>query len=312
MFSKLKRPYDPEQLEPRTRLRRNLQDIFATNSLSTDRVAELARDFHRVDAGSFCDLGRYAGKKSSNQARNVRRNFLKRTTWMPVYWAQIRCENRRTGEEELEWVAFNLPHEIVKVLAEQGLPEKIEERAGLDPLALEHLLECEQEAACKLIGIGLWADGTPCNWDRTETVDTLSMNLPGLVGEQKNLRIPVTAISHKHVGGNTWHDINAVVKWSLMVLATGQWPTCRHDGSQWFRKSDHKRKSGPSILRCCLVEVRADWDWMAKVYGFAYHNLLEGNCWKCKNTPDKVRGIHQLVWNYSHMKASSVLLHKNN
>ena len=210
---------------------------------------------------------------------------------MPVYWAQVRCVCRRTGEEKLEWLAFSLPHEIVKVLAEQGDLEKLKARAGLDPLALQHLLECELGESCALLALGLWADGTPCNWDRTESVDTLSLNFPGLAGELKNLRIPVTALSHKHVGPNTWHDINAVVKWSLMVLATGEWPTCRHDGSQWL-KSDAKRRNGPSLPRSCLVEVRADWDWFAKVYGFPAHNLSAGNCWKCKNTPSEVRGTN--------------------
>ena len=287
MLSKSKRPYDPEELAPRTRLRRNFQDLVGRNVLSTARTVELTRDINRVDPASFADTSRL--KPTKNYARDFRRKFLKSSVWMPVYWAQARCVDVKTQVEGWEWVAIHVPHEIVHVLDKQSAKAKLMEVQGMDPLTRQHHSACEEEAHCKLLGLGMWADGAPCNWDRTETVDTMSVSLPGLTGDAKNLRIPMVAISHKHVGQHTWADINAVIKWSLDILATGHWPTCRHDGAPW-RKSDCKRQTGPSIQRACLAEVRADWDWMAKVYGFPQHNVKDGCCWKCWCTPAEVLG----------------------
>ena len=246
MLSKNKRPYDPETLEPRRRLRRNLQDLVATNSLSTQRIAEIAGDVNRVDSACFADLTR-SRNKAGIQNRDVIGKFAKSTTWMPVYWAQVRCWDPKTSSVYKEWLAFDIPHEIVHALERTSVLEKLMALDGMDTLTREHLLSCELEAQCKLLGIGIWADGTPCNWDRSETVETLSMSLPGLTGDFKNMRIPITALSNKHVCHETWIDICAVLKWSLQVLATGQWPTCRHDGAPW-RKSDTKRKYLGKVL----------------------------------------------------------------
>ena len=285
MISKTKRPYDPGELCPRTKLRRNFQDMAATNALSMGRLSETCRDVNDVDQGSFADIARLQSGK--NAARDLRRKFSKNVAWMPEYWAQVRCKTVKTQLTELQWIAFNLPHEVVHTIARLSTIEKLLATDNMDPLTKQHLELCEQEAQCKLLGIGLWADGTPCNWDRSETVETLSMNFPGLIGEYRNLRIPVTALSKKNVCENTWSDIHVVVKWSLEVLATGGWPTCRHDGSAW-RKSDGKRTALREIQRSCLVEVRADWDWMAKVWGFPPNRFKVGCCWKCTCTPDQV------------------------
>jgi hypothetical protein len=290
MLSKGKRPYDPEVLEPRRRLRRNIEDLVANNALSSDRTAEIARDINGCDSASFPDVARRCKPgKVKNTARNLRKLFSKKSTWMPVYWAKVRCYDVKACCIKEEWLAINLIHEIVHVLVKQGILEKIMETEGMDPLTLEHLRACELEAVCELLGLGIWADGTPCNWDRSESVETLSLSLPGLTGEFRNLRIPITALGNKHCCKETWEDICKILKWSLQILATGQWPTCRHDGTPW-RKSDCKRKAPRPLQRAALVEVRADWDWMAKVYGFPAHNFLAGCCWKCTCTPAEVTG----------------------
>ena len=181
--------------------------------------------------------------------------------WMPHYWAQVRVKNIRTGAEEWQWMAFHLPHEIVQVLQHTSLLEKLLETDGLDPVSLEHLDACEEEAGCPLLALGLWGDECPCNWDRSESLAVLSLSLPGLTGANSTMRIPITCFGEKQKGPNTWQDIMAVVKWSLEILATGRPAGARHDGSHWL-KSDTKRQAGKAVQRSCLVEVRADWKFM--------------------------------------------------
>ena len=196
----------------------------------------------------------------------------------------------KTGNEVIQWMAFHLPHEIVQVLQELSVLEKLLSIDGMDPISLEHLNSCEEAAGCILLGLGLWGDECPCNWDRSESLAVLSLSFPGLAGAFKSLRVPITCFGEKQKGPHTWHDIMSVVKWSLEILATGQPAGARHDGSQWL-KSDTKRKAGKAVQRSCLVEVRADWKFMSGVFKFPAHNLNEGMCWKCTCTPQQVSHI---------------------
>ena len=287
MINKNKRRREPEGRE---RLTANFRDLVANNTVSANRLVEIARDINHLDAPSFPEIGR-TRDGDRNAARNLRKSFLKRSMWPPIYWAQVRCKDVKSGKIELEWMAFWLPHEIVAKLIKVGILEKILETDGMDPLAKAHLDACELEAQSKLLGLGLWADGVPCNWDRTESVQVLSLSLPGLTGEFEQLRIPITALSHKHVCEETWVDIMAVVKWSLQVLASGHNPTNRHDSTDWLPSDGSRSKASyasGAVQRSCLVEIRGDWDWMSKVYGFPQHNVLAGMCWKCTCKPKEV------------------------
>ena len=123
--------------------------------------------------------------------------------WMPHYWAQVRVKNIKTGNEEWQWVAFHLPNEIVQVLQHTSLLEKLLETDGLDPVSLEHLDACEEEAGCPLLALGLWGDECPCNWDRSESLAVLSLSFPGLTGAYAKIRIPIACFGEKHKGPNT-------------------------------------------------------------------------------------------------------------
>ena len=188
---------------------------------------------------------------------------------------------------------MQLLHETIAVLLKHGVGEKLLETASMDPLSLAHLHTCEADAGCKLLGFGIWGDGAPTQWDRSESIDVLSVSFPGIPGFE-NLRIPLVALPHSRTCKETWTDIFEVIKWSLIILSTGNWPTERHTGDAW-NDTDKARKTARPLLRACLVEVREDWKFAAEVFGFPQHNQGDGNCWKCKCTPLQVRGMG-LLW----------------
>lgn len=144
-------------------------------------------------------------------------------------------------------MAMQLPHEILAVLLKYGHIEKIIERVHMDPLSLEHLLHVEQALGVPVVGLAFWGDGAPTQWDRSESIDVISMSLLGSV-EFKQLRIPLLAFPHSKVCAETWMDIFSVIEWSLIVMATGVWPTTRHDGSA-FDKTDDKTDSARKTPR---------------------------------------------------------------
>ena len=136
MLSKGKRPYDPQTLGPRTRLRRNVQDMVATNVLSSGRLVELATDINRVDGASFPDIARIS--QGHNMARDLKRKFVKSSTWMPPYWCLVRCANRSTSQIERKWICMNLVHELVHVLEKQSIISKLLATDGMCPHTRRH------------------------------------------------------------------------------------------------------------------------------------------------------------------------------
>ena len=68
----------------------------------------------------------------------------KQMTWLPHYWAKVSVLEIKSGKEVWEWMAFHLPHEIVQVLQELSVLDKLLSTDGFDPISLEQLNECEE------------------------------------------------------------------------------------------------------------------------------------------------------------------------
>ena len=240
MLHKTKRSYDPAVLPADERLTRNIVDLWATNTVSASRAQEMLDDAGQANV-SAAKKYKSKTKNAKNVARGLKRRLLKGSKWPPLYKAQVRVRETRTGEEVLKTMSFNLPHEILAALGESGDINHLLCKDGLDAVSRAHLLHCENEAGCPLVGLGLWGDGAPCNWDRSEALEVFSLNIPGLAGEKKTLRIPITGLSKKTlVTMHTFDDILEVVAWSLRWAALGQFPHQRHDRVDW-QESDKWR-----------------------------------------------------------------------
>ena len=164
------------------------------------------------------------------------------------------------------------------------------QRDGLDPKSLDHLTNCERKAGQPLLSLGLWGDGVPCNWDRTESVETFALNLPGQCGVYKPLRLPITAISRKQITDNTWIDIMSVIAWSLRHASFGTYPAVRHDALDWQKSDKARAKHANQELpvRAALCEVRGDWKMFGEIFHFPKWNTSAGICWRCTCKPEQV------------------------
>lgn len=295
MLSKNKRPYDPNELPPARRLRQNLVDLFGRNAISGSRASELFRDAAAAGVAGCAEL---VGASSSNDgphgARTLSRRLLRWSVWPDVYVAEIALWDHRRSCPTKEQVAFLLPHEIVAALARTSNPEALLSKTRLDSSTLAHLRKCEAAANTELLGLGLWGDGVPCNWDRSDSLNVFSINLPGLPAPWHTLRVPLAGFSKKHFDGRKTHDdIFRILAWSFESLASGRWPTARHDGAVW-EATDAKRrkKAGAQLpLRGALVEVRGDWSFLKECFGFPAWNESAGMCWLCRCRPDEIRQV---------------------
>ena len=129
-------------------------------------------------------------------------------------------------------MSLMLPHEVLGCLVKHAPQQDFYQKEGMDITSLRHLEPIEGKLGKRLVGLGLWGDGAPCNWDRTESIEVYSWNLPGQTGPWSRLRVPIIGISKKSVAARSTHDdILTVVAWSLGQLLAGVYPKTRHDGS---------------------------------------------------------------------------------
>ena len=287
MLSKSKRPYEPESLDKHTRLRKNIGDLLASNHASGSRLAEVVNDVNRCAPHLLSELSSKPGTRRDKQTQRMKHKFLKKSHWMPDYVTDVRCWDPATNKIKVEKVSMQLIHEVVAVLLKNGLKEKLLDRSNMDPLSLQHLIHCETSAGVdEMLGLGIWGDGAPTQWNRDETIDVISLSLPGSK-DYSGLRIPLVILPHSRTCSETWHDIFAIIKWSLSILAGGRWPTKRHDGTPW-NDTDKSRKTPRKLILSVLVESRQDWKFAAEVFGFPTHRSAEGICWRCHCTSQNV------------------------
>lgn len=297
MLSKSRRPYDPAKLPVGQRLKRNIGDLFAGNELSGNRTQELIDDCDAAGASGLKKLRSRRGprnsKKISHCARNLTRRLLKSSQWPDLYEAPIRVIDIKTQTETTQSCAFILPHHYVHVLSTYGNVAKLLDASGLDPVSTENWERSCRSAGGPCIPIGLWGDGMPVNYDRSESFEVISMNFPGLHSETgfSTMRLPITGLARKQIGPNTWWDIMQVISWSLKFLFVGIHPLRRHDGSEWCDRDLKRCKiipGRPMLGKGALVEIRGDWKFFGELFSLPKHNENRGICWRCTCTPQQV------------------------
>jgi len=287
MLSKRARPYDRDAVPKGGKLLANIKDLWASNEVSAKRAQTMVNDAH--DDGLASLRHQVRDEASKNISRTLRRAFLKHSQWPKDYWAQIRCRDQKTGGEKLEWVAFSLPSELLGMISRLGVKETVMSTENMDPKTLEHLRAMQAASGCSMQdmgGLGLHGDGVPCNYDRTESAEVLSVNCPGVGGKWKPMRLPVVVLPHSRMSEHTWDDLMGVISWDLTWAFYGERPGERHDHQPWLKSDSARRKAAAEgekwPCRWCLCEVRGDWKFMSETFKFPYHNQRDYICWKCK------------------------------
>ena len=168
---------------------------------------------------------------------------------------------------------------------------------------------CQQTGVdpARTIGLGLWGDGVPYNYDRSNSLDVFSLSVVGFADPPiKDMRVPLFAIDHRHVvKDKTFDDIMTVLAWSFLCLAAGRFPVARHDDSAFHPRTDQLRSksAGSEVgLHGFLVECRGDWKMFKDVFRFPQFNENSGICWLCNCTPQTWRLVDERApWRQSRL-----------
>ena len=158
----------------------------------------------------------------------------------------------------------------------------------------EHLLRAHAEACepardpATILPLGLWSDGVPCNWDRSQSLEIIALTLPSIPGS----RFPLFCIKKAfQVKQTTMDSALQVLVWSFQQMALGLHPNRRHDGSNFHAAKEKFRinLSGQPVPLGLLVQFRGDWKMFKDTLGMPSHNETRGRCWLCNCAPDRVQ-----------------------
>ena len=269
-----------DSLPEEDRFRADALELFLSGAVSAERASRLCGFAQAAGASGVQDLAR--ARQGKNTARNLLRRTLRQNVWPPPYECQVRGLNQRTGKEESYSLAVMLPHEVLHAIMRANSAENIRKEQAKIP-SLQEQLQAEDE---DVLLVALWLDGVPFNSDRSQTLQCLTLSVPGL-SDQADFRFPVTGFpKHFQMPACTWDDLMTITAWSLQCLYTGHFPKLRHDGTE-FKQQDTwrtQRALRPLGCRALLGEVRADWAAYKEVLrlpGWSGHGPI---CWFCDAT----------------------------
>mgnify|MGYP007018355561 CR=1 FL=1 len=302
MFGKRERAWEENALPAARRFRANVADLFLSNDVSANRAQSLFADGQASGARNVQDLAAagQGGRLGRNLCRDLKRKLLKGSAWPKPYVAQVPTWNPKKEVKELREVSLLLPHEIIGVMTEEDSTTGALLRQELGSHVRDHLSSACRAMGADLgraIGLGLWGDGVPYNYDRSASLDVFALSFPGFEDHRlRTCRIPLVAMDHKHViKGETMDALMEVLAWSFTFLALGRHPYVRHDNAPWDPSDGSRsRKAGsPIAVFGFLVECRGDWKQLKDVFRFPQFNENAGICWLCACTPQTWRLVDE-------------------
>ena len=169
----------------------------------------------------------------------------------------------------------------------------------------EHLLHMQRILeAPEALAMGLWIDGTPHNFDRSQTLECICLNFPGLVVPNASLRLPLCAIPRHLRKGKTLSKMLGVLSGSCIHWANALWPNKKHDGKPWPAPGDVKRSKRSSAAM--PFPALGDWEMRKEVFSFPDRRDKKGCSQLCKRKPEELRifdmdGLHEKLPRYNLM-----------
>jgi len=286
MFSKHGRPDHYSRLPAEKRFRANVQDCFLSGALPANRAQSLINDANAAHTVHVSDLVDRT-ERCSNASRNLRRRSLKDKGWPKMYKFNCPVYSLEDQQDVSVGLHMLLPHEVLNKFARYADLEVLTSTAGMSKASKDHMAKCANAMGCQvkdICGIGLWNDGAPCNWDRTRSVEVLTMSFPGLTDRWKNIRVPIFGIMKDYLAKDKTYDcLFEVLSWSFTALMLGKHPAARHDNQPW-QPQDSQRKSvagKPLALKGVCCEVRGDWKMVAEVLRLPSWSHNHGICMRC-------------------------------
>ena len=177
---------------PEQRFRANLSELFLDNTISGQRAMSLLEDAAYAGADGVesllskvkvrtlrRDRRKRKAKKSryKNSKRDLLMRFVPKNHWPPTYIVQLPVFVTKTQQTQVKSCHIWLPHELVHFLAEHNEMQEFICNESMDAQAASRLMRLQtQWGTGAALACGLWIDGCPCNWDRTSSLEVMTLN----------------------------------------------------------------------------------------------------------------------------------------
>lgn len=291
-----------DEIDPELRLRENISDLFLSGEIAAKRARNLFADASAARASNVEDLGAVA--EGGNTHRDLLRKLQKKSKMPPLYEAPIPMWNPKKNQREIQPLAFMLPHELLWAMAKWNSSEVSSHKLfdWANGLREDLRSKLEHETAKldlpedKVVAMGIWVDGVPTKFDRSESLECFSLSFPHLEtsAENKHIRLPLTLLNKSFFlkSGETIHAIFKILCWSFHACLQNYFPTVDEHGhehtSNWRRKKAGEELGAFGLL----LEIRGDWLCYKQTFGLP--NWAEKSCrccWRCHCTTQHMREV---------------------
>ncbi|CAE7267916.1 unnamed protein product [Symbiodinium sp. CCMP2592] len=267
------------------RFRDNVGDLFLSGAVPAKRARTIFED---ADASGAAGVGDLAGVgDTSHVHRDLLRKLKKGKKWKSAMEFTIPVWNKKQCTAGEGKVKIMLPHEVVHSVAHWN--KEYAEFFSFENLRREcadHMNAAKTElglAGEQVLPLALWLDGVPVKYDRSESLEVVTVSFPHLSGDIGTLRLPVAALYKSHMvkDGSTMDAIMKVVAWSLGSLAEGFFPKYGPDGEELQGKRG-KLAGKPLACKAVLCEVRGDWAAYKSTFRLPGWAEKEACCFRCR------------------------------
>ena len=266
------------------RFRDNVGDLFLSGAVPAKRARTIFEDADASGATGVSDLADVAD--NSHVHRDLLRKLKKGKKWKPAMEFHIPLWSKKSCKQSIGKIKIMLPHEIVHSVAIWN--KDYGQFFSLDNLRREcadHMSAATTELRLtgeNVLPLALWLDGVPVKYDRSESLEVVTLSLPHLGGDIGTMRLPVAALYKSHmVKDATMDAIMKIVAWSLGSLAEGRFPKFGPDGEElqgWRGKAAGK----PLACKAMLCEVRGDWAAYKTSFRLPGWAEKEACCFRCR------------------------------
>ena len=163
-----------------------------------------------------------------------------------------------------------------------GMQDRLQDmvdQESLPPLVTEHCLFKASKG--KSLPTVLYVDGVPT----TKSESLLGFWIYCLVSAKRHLVCVLRKTSLCQCGCKGWDTVWHVMKWlnwCFLALASGEYPSCKHDGKPWDAEDPRHHRGGSPLGFCaCLVAVKGDWAEYCHTFGFPNRRTAASPCPHC-------------------------------
>lgn len=263
----------------------------------------LGRDLSAKDLCTICFFAGAAGVREARvygynpdaQSGHFQRHLNKVCTWMAdkdrLYDVQVPSYHQADLGRGTHTLTGIPPHEAFdeQVCAEPGLRLHLREaiQAGhLPPTYSNHKVVRDNVGGNPVVPVSVFVDGVPYSLTDSVVGFWLINELNGARSLLACMRKKITCAC----GCRGWCSFWAIwdwLRWSLLALAKGEYPTRRHDGNAWL-PSDARRAAlaGQRMqFKACLLYIKGDWAEYASSLGLPSWQDGVRPCYACNAAP---------------------------